>query len=294
METKPVPAPHPDGDEVAIRFDDVLRFLWRYFWMILGSSLAGLVAGVCLTFVIPKQWEATGILQIGQVANEVTPASPIPIEPPARALERVRMPQFVSNILTALGEPVESDGNATSALIRRSLKSTPLSDAELIQFAVRGYSPEEARRAAQAVADEVTRVHAGLMRPTLDKLNADLAEVEQGMITEEKRRDALSELAQIRGQAGIAGKFSENVLLSEMLTENDKALRLLRLRKNALREFLTKERTFNTRLLGPIEVNGRNVYPRQAPFGAAGLAIGLLLSLLVGTAIEAKRRMKQL
>ncbi|WP_274692547.1 hypothetical protein, partial [Bacillus licheniformis] len=85
-----------------------------------------------------------------------------------------------------------------------------------------------------------------------------------------------------------------NVLLNEMLAENDKALRLLRLRKNALQELLTEARTFNTHLLAPVEVDGRNIYPRLGPFGAAGLAIGLLLSLLLGSAIEVKRRMQQL
>ena len=294
MEAKPVTVQHADDDGVVIRVDDVLRFFRRYAGMILGLSLAGAAIGVCLTYFIPKQWEATGILQVGQVANETTPASPISIEPAARALERVRTPHFTNNVLKLLGEPSGADGSAVSVLVRRSLKSTPLSDPGLIQFAVRGHSPEEARRAAQAVADELTRIHAGLMRPSLDKLDADLAEVEQGLITEGKRRDSLSELVKTRGQTGVAGKFSENVLLNEMLAENDKALRLLRLRKNALQELLTEARTFNTHLLAPVEVDGRNIYPRLGPFGAAGLAIGLLLSLLLGTAIEVKRRMQQL
>ncbi|KWR90151.1 hypothetical protein [Cupriavidus sp. IDO] len=296
MEMKSIPTPSGEEEGVTIRFEDVLRFLKCHVWKILILSLAGLAFGISVTFVIPRQWEAVGVLQIGQIANEATtaPAPPTPIEPAARALERLRMPQFTNSVLKDLGQNVGLDEGATAVLIRRSLKSTILNGTDLIQFAVRGYSPEEAKRAARAIGDELSRVHAGLMRPSLDRLNADLAEVEQGVISEGKRRDALSELVKTRGQAGVAGKFSENVLLSEMVTENEKALRFLRFRKNSLHELLSKERTFNTHLLGPVEASRRYVYPSKALFGAAGLVIGLLLSLLLGIAIETRRRVKQL
>lgn len=60
MEAKPVTVQHADDDGVVIRVDDVLRFFRRYAGMILGLSLAGAAIGVCLTYFIPKQWEATG------------------------------------------------------------------------------------------------------------------------------------------------------------------------------------------------------------------------------------------
>ena len=295
MEMNSVPALATEEEGIVIRFDDVVRFLRRHAWKILILSLVGLVVGICVTFVIPKQWEATGVLQIGQVANEATtgPAPPTPIEPIARTLERVRMPQFTDSVLTALGDTAGPEEDATAALIRRSLKSTVLNGADLIQFTVRGYSPDEAKRAAQAIGDELARIHGGLMRPSLDRLNADLAEVGAGVVTEEKRRDMLSEIVKNRGQASVTGKFSENVLLSEMVNENAKALRFLRFRKNTLQELLSKERTYNTHLLGPVETSRHYVYPRKALFGASGLAIGLLLSVLFGIAIEAKRRVKQ-
>lgn len=290
-----VPNVDIEEDGTLIGFEDVVRFLRHHILKILILSLAGLVIGICVTFAIPRQWEAIGILQIGQVANDTTTAgtSPTPVEPTARALERVRMPQFTDSVLKALGHTVGSDGLATAELIRRSLKSTVLPGTDLIQFRVRGYSPDEAKRIAEAIGEELARVHAGLMRPYLGRLNADLAEVEQGVKSEERRRDMLAELVKNRSPASVAGKFSENVLLSEMANENDKSLRFLRFRKNTLQELLSKERTFNTHLLGSVEISNRFVYPSKAMFGAAGLVIGLLLSLLLGIAIETKRRVKQ-
>lgn len=292
MDMNVAPAPEKDGDGVVVTFEDVLGFLRRHAVSILSLSLAGLVIGICVSLVIPRQWEATGVLQIGQVANESTtaPAPPTQIEPTARALERLRIPQFTDTVLKSLGFAVGPDEDADAALIRRSLKTTMLTGTDLIQYTVRGFSPEQAKRTADAISVEMMRVHANLMRPSLERLKADLEEVTQGVAREDKRRDMLNELVRTRGQAGVIGKFSENVLLSEMVNENEKALRSLRLRSNTLQELMSKERTYNTHLLGPVETSRRYVYPRKALFGGGGLVVGLLASLLLGIAIDMRRR----
>ncbi|KAI3592328.1 hypothetical protein D9X30_2725 [Cupriavidus sp. U2] len=294
MDMKVAPAPGNNGDGVVITLEDVLGFFRRHAVRILSLSVVGLAIGICVTFVIPKQWEATGVLQIGQVANEATtvPVGPTQIEPIARALERLRIPQFTDAVLKNLGFAVGPDEDANAALIRRSLKTTILAGTDLIQYTVRGFSPQQAKQAAEAISVELIRVHAGLMRPSLERLKADLAEVRQGVDREDKRREMLSDLVRNQAQGGVAGKFSENVLLSEMVNENEKALRSLRLRSNTLQELMTTERTYNTHLLGPVETGRRYVYPRKSLFGVGGLVAGLLLSLLLGVAIDAKHRLK--
>ncbi|CAM2921450.1 hypothetical protein [Cupriavidus taiwanensis] len=293
MNTKSAPTADNKEEGIVVTFEDVAEFLQRHAKKILTLSVVGLFIGIALTYVLPRQWEATGVLQIGQVANEgaTAPAPPTLVEPTARALERLRIPQFSDAVLKRLGLAVGTEEGADATLLRASLRSTMLAGSDLIQFSVRGFSPDRARRTAQAISDELTRIHGGLMRPSVDRLNADLQEVTQGVAREDKRREMLNGLVRNREHVNVAGKFSENVLLSEMVNENEKALRFLRLRKNTLHELLSQERTYNTHLLGPVEVSRRHVFPRKSLFGAAGLAIGLLVSVLLGIAIDAKRRL---
>ncbi|MGO4277682.1 Chain length determinant protein [Cupriavidus sp. OV038] len=294
MEMKSVPAPKSEEEGIVITFEDVVRFLKRHAVKILVLSMAGLVIGVGTTFLVSRQWEAKGVLQIGQVSNEGGNAPLVTqIEPTLRALERLRIPQFTEEVLKRLGFSVGLEEPAAAVLIRRSLKSTMLVGTDLIQFSVRGYSPEEARRAAEGISTEMMRIHADLMRPSLSRLNADLAEVKQGIAREDKRREMLNELVQNRGNASVAAKFSENVLLSEMVSENEKGLRTLRLRQNSLGELMSKERTYNTHLLGPVETSRRAVFPSKMLFGLAGLVVGLVISLLIGMGIDARRRLTQ-
>jgi len=292
MDTNTSP-PHDSQEKgVVVTFEDVVEFVQRHLKMISFLGLAGLVIGIAATFAIPRQWEATGVLQVGQVANESATASgpSMLIEPTARALERLRIPQFADAVLKQLNLAGGPEEGAEASLIRNSLKSTMLTGSDLIQYSVRGFSPDQAKQAAQAVSDELTRIHGGLMRPSVDRLNADLQEVAEGVVREEKRREMLNGLVRTRDQAGLAAKFSENVLLSEMVNENEKALRFLRFRKNTLQELLSAERTYNTHLLGPVEIGRRYVFPRKSIFGGAGLVIGLLLGALLGIAFDAKRR----
>lgn len=295
MNTKSAPTPDNKEEGIIVTFEDVVEFVQRHVKKIIFLSVVGLLIGIGVTYIVPRQWEATGVLQVGQVANEGTtaPVPPTLIEPTARAIERLRIPQFTDAVLQRLGLGVGPEEGADAALIRNSLKSTMLAGSDLIQFSVRGFSPDQAKRAAAAISDELTRIHGGLMRPSVDRLNADLQEVALGLTREDKRRDMLSNLVRNREQVNAAGKFSENVLLSEMVNENEKALRFLRFRKNTLQELLSQERTYNTHLLGPVEASRRHVFPHKSLFGAAGLAIGLLVSLLLGITIDAKRRQKQ-
>lgn len=263
-----------------VSFEDGLNFLRRHFGKIIGAALVGAGIGLGLTFVIPKQWEATAIIQVGQVANET--GIPTQIETTSRAVERLKLEQFEDKVLTGLGLTLESGENRSTDLFRSSSRILLLRNADLIQISTRGHSPEEAMRFAQAYGNELITSHAALAKPTLDKLKADLADVQSSLVIEEQRRARLAGLMAARDQAGIIGKFSENVLLNDIANDNDKQLRQLRLHKNSVEEKLNPERTFNTRMLGAVDVTRRAIYPKKSIFAIAGLSVGLFLALVIG------------
>ncbi len=201
------------------------------------------------------------------------------METVGRAVERLQLPQFEDLVLQKLSLPLGLNENASTDLIRRSLKAVQLKNADLIEVTVRGFSQADAQRYTQAFSDALIGAHAVIAKPSLDKINANMAEVRQQIASEEARKGELSTLMRVRDQSKADAKFSESVLLANMVAENDKQLQGLRQREINIREQLNPERTFNTRLFGPVHVSRRHVFPSGLLFAAAGLVLGLLVAV---------------
>ncbi|WP_455283534.1 Wzz/FepE/Etk N-terminal domain-containing protein [Cupriavidus necator] len=288
MNRSTIAGPESNKMSQVVTFEDGVNFVKRHSIRIIGIGLAGALIGLGLTFVIPKQWESTAVLQVGQIAADSGP--PTQVETTSRAVERLKLEQFQDSILTHLGLPLGVGESKQTDLFRSSSKIMLLRNADLIQISTRGYSPDEAKRFTQAYGEELINAHAVLAKPSLDKLKADLTDVRDSLAVEEQRRVQLANLLEARNKGGDAGRFSENVLLNDLVSNNDKQLRQLRLQKNNIEERLNPERTFNTRLLGVVDVTRRAVYPKKSVFTVAGLAMGLFVALILGLWLDRSAR----
>lgn len=278
-----------EGDASMATVAQVLLFAHRHLKKLGLSAAVGVVVAIGVAWVMPKQWEASAVLQIGQIANE-TPQSPVMLlETPGRTVERMRMPQFEDVVLKKLGLPVTVGENASTDLIRRSTKIVQLKNADLIEVTVHGFSQADAQRYAKAFLDELIGAHAALAQPSMDKINANRAEVARVIESEESRRAQLSALARTRDLSKAGATFPERVLLASLMAENDKQLQALRQREINIREQLNPERTFNTRLFGSMYISRRHVFPRGLMFAAGGLAFGLLVAMIWGLYSDCRR-----
>ncbi|AMP38379.1 chain-length determining protein [Ralstonia solanacearum] len=271
------------GDAAIVMLAQGAQFARRHVKKLVAAAVAGAALALGLALVLPKQWEASVVIQVGQITNEVmpgtSPSAPTPVETVGRAVERLQLPQFEDAVLRKLNLPTGINENASTDLIRRSLKATQLKNAELVEVTVRGFSQADAQRYAQAFSDALIGAHAVIAKPSLDKINANMAEVHRQISAEETRKGELSALMRVREQAKTDVKFSESVLLASMVAENDKQLQGLRQREINIQEQLNPERTFNTRLFGPVHVSRRHVFPSGLLFAAGGLVLGLLVAV---------------
>ncbi|MBT1537381.1 chain-length determining protein [Ralstonia solanacearum] len=271
------------GDAAIAMLGQGAQFAQRHVKKLVAAGIAGTALAIGLAFVLPKQWEASVVIQVGQITNEAMPGTPLPaptpVETVGRAVERLQLPQFEDLVLRKLDLPLGVNENATTDLIRRSLKAVQLKNAELIEVTVRGFSQADAQRYTQAFADALIGAHAVIAKPSLDKINSNMVEVRQQIASEEARKGELSALMRVRDQSKADVKFSESVLLANMVAENDKQLQGLRQREINIQEQLNPERTFNTRLFGPVHVSRRHVFPNGLLFAAAGLVLGLLVAV---------------
>ncbi|MFV8605237.1 chain-length determining protein [Ralstonia pseudosolanacearum] len=271
------------GDAAIVMLAQGAQFAQRHAKTLVAGGIAGAALAIGLALVLPKQWEASVVIQVGQITNEAMPGTPLPaptpVETVGRAVERLQLPQFEDLVLRKLGLPLEVNENASTDLIRRSLKAVQLKNADLIEVTVRGFSQADAQRYTQAFSDALIGAHAVIAKPSLDKINANMAEVRQQISAEEARKGELSALMRARDQAKSEVKFSESVLLASMVAENDKQLQGLRQREINIREQLNPERTFNTRLFDAVHVSRRHVFPSGLLFAAGGLVLGLLVAI---------------
>lgn len=290
-----------NGDAAGIRGEGLtagegVEFLIRNRYRLLLSPLIAAAVAVGVAYSLPKQWQARTVLQVGQLfyttSNEQQQIAQI--EAPARVVERVRLENFQDAVLGRLKLPTEPNENAETELIRNSISARLIRNAELVEISVRGFSPEQAKKAVEGYQQELIEVHAKLAQPSLKRIAEDRAQVSKALQVAEARKQSLAQVADSRTKDGAKGQFSEAVLLNQLIDQNVGELRDLQRRSAYLEEQASPERTFNTRPIGDIEVSRRAVWPRKVNFlvvgGALGLAFGLIWSLLTERKIRARRQ----
>ena len=264
-----------------LTFLDLVTFARRHRLALLGGALMGGTLGLAVAFVLPAQWEAVAQLRVAQLGGSA------PVEQPLMVVERVTQKSFGDDALKRMGiSPDES--NPKASLLRNSLKAK-VEKSGLVGVRVRGASPDEAARFADAVVAELVSTHAKMAEPTLQRWRSEIEEIDMEL----KRGDR--EIERLRGslerQAGIdqiASLFQ--AVVSNILLSREKEVRGVRERKRELQEQLSPERTFPTASLGRVNVSTRPVFPRKPLFAVGGLVIGLLMGVLLSVVRSAGAR----
>ena len=265
--------------------DDIsLQDLWRVLveqrkWLFGIPILCVFLATVGIVIATPK-WEATAVIQIGQVGQSGVGQGSQLIEPSVRAIERMKMKSFENDVLISLKIPVE-DENPLASLFRRSLSLKALGTTDLIQVKVRGDSPDQAASWAQAVVDRLKNVHERLAQPTIDRLRKQQAELKKQMKMIEEERANLLKIVSKSSETSGDSRFSENLLLSNLLLQKNAELRDFEMRRLAAEEQLTSVRTYPTSLIDVVYVPEKPVSPKKLLMLVLAAILGLFLGVVV-------------
>jgi hypothetical protein len=269
-ETSPVSKAQSD-DELSLL--DLVRFVQRHGVIILGGTLIGGALGLTVAFALPAQWEASALIQVGQLGGST------PVEPLPKVVARVTQKSFKDDALKRMGIlPSESDPKAS--LLLSSLK-VKIEKADLVGVHVRGTTPDDTVRFVDALFAKLVDIHTKITEPTLQHWRDVVEEIdiESGLLNKEIER-LNGSLAKTTGEVSTVN-FSQFVLMNNILLTRESEMRGFRERKRALQEQINPERTFPTSLLGRIEVSTQPVFPKKHLFAADGLVIGLFIGVLV-------------
>ena len=278
MKSEVTDTEHFERDEMS------LQDLWRVLidqrrWLFGIATLCVFLATVGILISKPK-WEATAVIQIGQVGQSGVGQGSQLIEPSVRAIERMKMKSFENDVLISLKIPVE-DENPLASLFRSTLSLKALGTTDLIQVKVRGDSPDQTASWAQAVVDRLKNVHERLAQPTIDRLRKQQAELKKQMKSIEEERANLLKIVSKSSETSGDSRFSANLLLSNLLLQKNAELRDFEMRRLAADEQLTSVRTYPTSLIDRIYVPEKPASPKKLLIVMLSAVLGLILGIIV-------------
>ena len=267
--------------ELADDFDllDVINFIRRNFIYMLWGALLGLAIGGLLVVLLPKQFEATALVKIGEIAN-VNAAGTVTgstIEPSLQVVDRIKSRSFQDDVLKVIKISVDDDDNALVKQFRNSLK-VKLEKSELISLSVNANSRAQAGALMQGVVNQLNTVHYKMSYPAIARLKLELDSVNNEIKLADEESKKFPKVLDTQSENVTDLKFLQTVLLSSIRMSKAQEYRNFRDNKRMLEEKLSPERTFPTHVLGRVEVSKKPVSPKFSILIPAGLFLGLFAS----------------
>ncbi len=264
--------------------DMTLREIWRILvdqkmWL-LGIASACTLLAIASVWIASPKWEAIAVIQIGQVGQTGIGQGPQLIEPPVRAIERMKMKSFEDDVLADLKIPIE-DSNPVAGQFRNTLSLRVLGTTDLIQVRIRAPSREQAQIWVNAVVNRLKDVHERLAQPTIDRLHKQQAELKKQMQIIEDERTNLLRIASKSSETSSDSRFSANLLLSNLLLQKNAELRDFEIRRLAAEEQLAPVRTYPTSLIDRAYVPEKPASPKKLLTLMLAAAFGLILGITI-------------
>ena len=258
---------------------EVLRFVRAQLWWIVGFFLLGGTVGYAISYGVPREWEASLVLQIGEDEDAGVPVS---VDPPARAVERIGVKSFKDQVLKTLSLPVEGPGDQRVRLIRKTLQAEMVPNTDLIKISVRDFSPANAEAILRIVQNQLTSSTEGVVAEALKRLQNRLSEVDTQIANVQAKMSAQRSSASAP-QAEPGGQGAVNQLLHNMLDVSSANMlaEAERQRADIVRE-MSPDHTYNTKPLGAVAVSAAPVAPKRGTFAVLGALLGLWIGLMSG------------
>ena len=270
-----------DHENSGIDLVRVYRILVEGKRLTIGIPLLFLGLAVTAILLIQPKWEATGLVQIGQIWQEKGAAL---VENGTAVVERVKNKSFQGRVLTKFGIPLDED-NRLGKLYSDSIKIKVIASTDLLELKVRAFSAKVASNWLEETVHQLQEVHKRIAEPTISRLQKQLVELKRQIQLVKSEKDGLIKNAELKGEIGPGNRFAENLLLTNYLLQKDAELREFELRQLTLEEQLNPAKTFSTALMEPTYVPEKPASPKKLLIlllaTVAGFLVGAFAALLI-------------
>lgn len=249
-----------------ISFNEIIDFLIESWKTIAAVGVLGLLSAVAFIFVTPSQYEAMAQIRIAQIdlGNNTNPLG-VNLEDPNTLISRMKLPTTFSEKEVQACK-LEKAKNPTDALANGVFKLTAVkgvvSSVELKTF---GESKEEALTCAQAIFEKIKDSQHDIMKPYVEEAKTSLLRYQMRL------NDA---------QSLIARADKSGQALSAVYLANRDELRFLSNETIRLNAIVTGANLLQTKLVSPIYVSDKPVFPKRLASLVQGLLAGFLFGFL--------------
>lgn len=277
------------GSELSL-FDLWIMLRNAWYWVAGGVAFGAAGAGLIVA-VLPPQYEAVALVQVGQV-GQVGQVTSVPVEQPLQAIERMRTGSFKYEAAKSSGYApwIEISGHSTKAgstfFSLQLVKNT-----SLIEVRAKAETPDHAEKIASAIIDVLSKRHAELARPLIENLRFDLA------LARERLKSAEGELASLGAAAASArlkdDRFSQFSLLASMRLFKESEVFAQQKMVSALTMALSPPATQPAQAVERVFVAEQPVSPKKGIISVLGVFGGLMLGLFAAFASNAWQSAKK-
>jgi capsular polysaccharide biosynthesis protein len=261
------------NDEISLW--DIFESLRERWKTILAFTAAGTVAALTLGLVIPKQFEATAIIQVAKIGSLQAALSgegslSTAVESIPSSLQRLQSDAFLRRVSSELGSPV-------------SIKATEPKGSSLIEVNLRAATPKAAEQGATLVVSQLSQVHAKAVQDTAQALRQSL---------ETTKAEAAQIQALIKSLSGKPAQFSQgdgssSLLMGQAQGQLMNQLNTLIERRIRLELALSPLYTSETKAIEAIFSSEEPVVPNLRLTIVLGFLAGLFLGTLAALIAKA-------
>jgi uncharacterized protein involved in exopolysaccharide biosynthesis len=254
-------------DEISLK--EIIDFFMESWVTIVAVGVLGLLSAIAFMFVTPSQYEATAQIQMAQISNNNNNNNNNPLgtnlEDPNALIARMKLPPSFSEKEVRACR-LEKSKFSTETLANSVVKLTLVKGvASLVELKIRAESKEVALTCAQAIFENIKDSQSQILKPYIEEAKTLLLKY-QVRLNEAQRLIAMADKS---GQALSAAYLANR---DELKFLSDEAIRL-----NAI---ITAGDTRHTKLVSPIYVSDKPVFPKKTISLVLGLLAGLFLGLL--------------
>ena len=292
MNTENTAAPSVSDDEISVY--DLWRMLVDGWYWILGGGVVGASLAAAYLSIATPRYEALALIQIGQIGQvgqigqigqvgdfgQTMPARQggvVPVETPARVIERIMFPTFTSAIVKKLGW----GGDVRGAIFEGSLKAMIAKGTDLIELRVRGLTKDDAASSLRATVEHLALLHKDVAQPVIESLQTELSEISAEAKEASKTLSDLQRMVKRQTQVALPDRVGESVLYAQLSATYENRIRELRRKEAQYRQWISFTGKVATGTFAGPSVPDAPVSPRKGQTLIAGALGGVLLGALV-------------
>ena len=257
-----------------------IRQSWR---LIAGLTFVGAAIALVVALMLPKEWEASATLQIGQMRQ--INGEWKTIEGPQQSVERLKLREFKGNVLASLGLPQDENEDDRSEIYFKSVKGVTVKGTDFISLSTRGFSTQEATASLDATMSQLMAKHVSIAEPMKQRLTAEMTETHAKLVASEEALKQLNAQLLASGTYKASAEFAPSIVAFQLLASKTAEVQMLKSKKIELTAVLATLNEQMTKPVNKIQVSTSPVFPKNNVF----LVLGLFLGLMAGVALALVR-----